>query len=113
MKWLLIFVALSALSGCIKPSEICEKTGGKWGSVKSECIRPNCAKNNTCGRWASPNQWCEKVKIGDDKDKVRFWLGEPDNETDNTMIWIAYKAQSDKIHAKFDNNALTKLECPQ
>lgn len=99
-KWMLI-CALILTSSCAKQNVICEQTGGKWGSVKSECIRPSCAKNKTCGQWANPANWCNKIRIGEHKDNVRFWLGEPDNETHQSMTWNAFKAESQKITAEF------------
>lgn len=113
MKWLLIFPILFLLNGCTKPRQVlCEQTGGKWASVDAQCIRPSCAKPKTCGTWANPAKWCDKVKIGDNKESVRFWLGEPNSERGNIMQWTAYKAENDKITAEFDNNVLTKFQCP-
>lgn len=101
------------LIGCSESSKMfCETTGGKWASANSECISSSCAKTKTCGKWANPTQWCDKVKIGDSKDNVRFWLGEPASGDAQAMTWTAFKAENQKINAKFSKNRLTKLECP-
>lgn len=113
MKWIFIFSLLFVLSSCSKSSEmLCENTGGKWASVSAECIRPSCAKTKTCGKWAKPDKWCDKVKIGDSKDSVRFWLGEPNSETPNLMKWQD-KLSENEVKAEFKHDILTKLECPK
>ncbi len=112
MKWLLIFPILFLLEGCTKPAELlCEQTVGKWASVDAQCIRPSCAKTKTCGTWANPAKWCDKVNIGDNKENVRFWLGEPVTETINLMTWTD-KLGEYKIKAEFNNDVLSKFECP-
>ena len=52
-----------------------------------------------------------KVKIGDNKENVRFWLGEPLTETINLMTWTD-KLGEYKIKAEFNNDVLSKFECP-
>lgn len=90
---------------------LCESTGGKYGSVRNECIRPSCAKTKTCGNWANPRQYCPQVKIGMDKDTVRFWLGEPKTDTATLMIWDSGKMDNGDITATFEQNKLIKLDC--
>lgn len=112
MKYLILLTLTALLNACTQSSEmLCENTGGKWATAKANCIRPSCAKTKTCGMWANPAQFCEKVKIGDSKDTVRFWLGEPDSESDTIMRWTAFKAENAKITAEFNNHVLTKFDC--
>lgn len=112
MKWLSLLTILFFLDGCTKPSKFfCEQTGGKWANINSQCIRPSCAKTKTCGKWANPAHFCDKVKKGDSKDNVRFWLGEPNFETPNLMTWTD-KLGENEVKAEFNHNVLEKFECP-
>ncbi|MDO4449360.1 MAG: hypothetical protein Q4B79_00170 [Moraxella sp.] len=113
---LLILALLTACTGQQMKS-LCESTGGKWGSVKSKCYRPSCIQNGTCKDWdwANSSDYCPKLKLGMDKPTVVFWLGNPKEQnyhSQNTLTWLAHKAEIEQVNATFVNDKLTKFECP-
>ncbi|STZ55866.1 Uncharacterised protein [Moraxella lacunata] len=116
---LIILICAGLLVACTgtQQRQICENSGGKWGSVESKCYRPSCVKNGTCKDWdwSDSAEYCPKVTLGMDKSTVVFWLGNPNEQNyqrQNTLSWYVNKVDSDQISATFVNEKLTTLECP-
>lgn len=112
IKTVFLMALTSLLLACQSQEQQCKQSGNKWASAKAQCITPSCAKTKSCGIWANPNQWCLKVQIGQSKDDLRFWLGEPDRETSTQMTWYAAKGENAIITAEFVQGALVKFDCP-
>jgi hypothetical protein len=69
------------------PAVACNATGGKWGSAANRCVTRACYAAHDCGYWVHPEEWRDRVKLGDDIATVVFWFGEPMRIDGDTYYW--------------------------
>ena len=91
--------------------EICQRMGGKWGSVRNECVTRACYAAGDCGFWLHPSMWCRNLRIGDSIGEVYFRLGNPSKVEENTYTWLDGKPDPVAFTAIIENGVLTSVNC--
>ena len=90
---------------------ICDAIGGKRGTNShSRCYTRLCYWIGDCGYWANPEYWWNRLKPGDPKSKIVFWLGEPDRQEDEDLIWHCWKGSDAMCKAVIRDGRLVALE---
>jgi hypothetical protein len=91
---------------------LCDAVGGKHAnnSFSTRCFTRMCYWLGDCGHWAAPTVWSERVKPGDPVSKVVLWLGEPDQQEGDDLLWSDGKGGDGWIRAVIRNGHLVALE---
>ena len=91
-------------------SPLCEAIGGKHASHSGRCVTRVCYWVGDCGHWAAPVTWWDRLKPGDPTSKIVFWLGEPDRQEGEDLVWQCGKGGEAMCRAVVRNGRLVVLE---
>jgi hypothetical protein len=91
---------------------LCDAIGGKHAndSFGARCFTRLCYWRGDCGHWAAPIVWSDRVKPGDPISKVVLWLGEPDRQEGDDLVWFAGKGEDGLLRAIIREGRLVALE---
>ena len=91
--------------------QVCQRMGGKWGSVRNECVTRACCAADDCGVWLHPNRWCRDLRTGHSVGEVYFRLGNPSKIEGNTHTWLDGKPDPVAFTAIIENGVLIAVNC--
>jgi hypothetical protein len=91
---------------------LCDAIGGEHatGPYSGRSYTRLCYWLGDCGHWAAPVNWMDRLKPGDPRSKIIFWLGEPDRLEGEDLLWQCGKGGDAVCKAVVRDGRLVTLE---